>query len=755
MPTSRPAAAFAAALLLTAGAVLAQEATPAADPAPTPAPAPPPATEPAPQRLERVEVTAEREGEVEARRQSTAAKIVVGREEIERFGDSTLGEVLKRLPGVTMGGTPGRGGAIRMRGLGSGYTQILLDGERVPPGFAIDSLDPEQVERIEILRAPTAETGARAIAGTINIITREGYRKQAGDLKVGSAWENEQITPGFAWTINDTAGALAYTVSASGAVQRQDSATDIVTVNQTLADGTTTLAQNQGIVAHEERQRLNLNARLQWRGAAGESFTLSPFAVISGGSTQRNSTLEQTVGVLPPPYTSADAETDSSFSLLRLNGQWNRRLSETVRGELRAGLGETRIASHTLTNQFGTPPSEPDPRVIDDDFSARDRSANLNGKLFALVANEHSLVGGVEAEGTWRQETRITTQDGEPQLAGFGEDFNAAVSRVAVYAQDEWNPTPQWSAHAGLRWEGLLTTGDPADGNLVRNLSSVWAPIVHAVWKPDPASRSQLRASLTRSYRAPPLQSLIARPTISLRYPAPGPNVPTAPDRVGNPDLLPELANGIDLAFEFYPKGGGILSANVFRRSIENLIRSVTALERVPWADVPRWVAQPQNIGSAITQGIELEAKLRLSDVWPDALPVDLRANASIFRSSVESVPGPDNRLDQQPPGTLNVGADYRLRTIPLTLSGTVNWTPSYTTRLSDEQTASVGSKLGIDASALWAFSPSVRLRLSATNLAAEDYVVGSTFVGETERETAQTTARTYVNWQLRLELKL
>lgn len=746
---------------MMAAAVAAQETAPGAGPAPSPAPP----SEPAPQRLERVEITAERANEVEERRQSTAAKIVVGRDEIERFGDSTLGEVLKRLPGVTMGGAPGRGGAIRMRGLGGGYTQILLDGERVPPGFAIDSLDPEQVERIEILRAPTAETGARAIAGTINIIMREGYRKQDNDLKVGSAWENGQITPGFAWTRNGSAEDLTYNVSASGAVQRRDSQSDITTVNQLLADGTTTLAQDQHIATHEERQRLNLNARLQWRGAAGESLLLTPYAVLSDGRTQRLSMLEQTVGVLPPPYASSDAQTDSDFALLRLNGQWNRRLSETVRGELRAGLGETRIASHTLTNQFGTPPGELDPRVIDDDFEARDRSANLNGKVFALVANEHSLVGGVEAEGAWRQETRITTQDGVPQLAGFGEDFDAAVSRVALYAQDEWNPTPQWSAHAGLRWEGLLTTGDPADGHLVRNVSSVWAPIVHAVWKPDPASRSQVRASLTRSYRAPPLQSLIARPTISLRYPAPGPNVPTSPDRIGNPDLLPELANGVDVAFEFYPKSGGILSANLFRRNIDNLIRNVVSEQRVPWADVPRWVSQPQNIGSAITQGIELEAKFRLSDLWPEALPVDLRANASIFRSSVQSVPGPDNRLDQQPPGTLNVGADYRLRSMPLTLSATVNWTPGYSTRLADDQWASVGAKTVVDANLLWTFSPAVRLRLSATNLSAANYQTGSSFEfvtpvpndpsGVPQLETAQTTTRTYINWQLRLELKL
>ena len=54
---------------------------------------------------------------------------------------ATLGEILKRLPGVTLGGPPGRGGRSALRGLGGGYTQILLDGDRVPPGFSLDSID--------------------------------------------------------------------------------------------------------------------------------------------------------------------------------------------------------------------------------------------------------------------------------------------------------------------------------------------------------------------------------------------------------------------------------------------------------------------------------------------------------------------------------------------------------------------------------------------------------------------------------------
>ena len=85
----------------------------------------PPANAPV-QDMGRVEIKSNRDNDTEARRQSTAAKIVIGREELDKQGDGTLGEVLKRLPGVTIQGAPGRGGAIRMRGLGGGYTQILF-----------------------------------------------------------------------------------------------------------------------------------------------------------------------------------------------------------------------------------------------------------------------------------------------------------------------------------------------------------------------------------------------------------------------------------------------------------------------------------------------------------------------------------------------------------------------------------------------------------------------------------------------------
>ena len=83
----------------------------------------------------KVEITSGRDNDTQQRRESTASKIVIGREEIEKQGDANIGEVLKRMPGITLGGNPGRGGGVRMRGLSAGYTQISLDGQRVPTGF--------------------------------------------------------------------------------------------------------------------------------------------------------------------------------------------------------------------------------------------------------------------------------------------------------------------------------------------------------------------------------------------------------------------------------------------------------------------------------------------------------------------------------------------------------------------------------------------------------------------------------------------
>jgi hypothetical protein len=101
----------------------------------------------------------------------------------------------------------------------------------------------------------------------------------------------------------------------------------------------------------------------------------------------------------------------------------------------------------------------------------RDRAANLSGKLFALVDNEHSVVGGIETEGTWRAETasRPERRAQPPTWRGLRRRDLAR----ALYA-GRVDPTPPWSAPAACAGS-LLTTDDPGDGSLVRNLQRLGA----------------------------------------------------------------------------------------------------------------------------------------------------------------------------------------------------------------------------------------------------------------------------------------
>lgn len=704
-------------------------------------PAPPEAAASAPQR---VEIIGGRESDTEQRRRSTAAKIIVGRDEIERYGDSSTLELLKRLPGVTVPGRRG-GGGVRMRGLGGGYTQILLDGQRVPPGFSLESVEPDQIERIEILRAPTAETGARAIAGTINIVLREGYRRRLNDVKLGVGVDNGRVSENLAWTRNQPVGDWIVNGSLSLFDRRRRDDSSTVTVTEDRAAATPPLTRRETLVEEDHRRGVHASARLQWRADDGRALLLTPLLIHSEGGGERRGRIDDAGRF--------DGRSDGRFDLLRLNAQWNH-LWEGTRLEWRAGAGSSRWRSDSARREFAAGGALI--TSTDDDTTVRDRNATLGVKGSRLLDNQHSLVGGLELETQTRDEARATRINGAPVLLDFGDNLVASSRRFAAYAQDEWTVNPQWSAHAGLRWEGIVTEGDPGGaGRGPRNRSSVWTPLLHAVWKPQPQSRDQLRLSLTRSYKSPPLGQLMARPGINATLPPPGTNTPTRPDRVGNPALKPELASGLDIAIERYLPGGGMLSANLFHREVSDLIRQTTTLETVGWSPVPRWVSRPQNIGDAVVQGIELEAKARANEWWPDAPPVDLRANLSLFRSRVQGVRGPHNRLEQQPGATMNLGADYRLRGWPLLVGANLNWTPAYDTRLSDTQTAYQGRKRVFDAYVLWTIDPGLQLRLSASNLGAPDLTSERALDDSSQRETTRSVEPTTVQWRLQLEARL
>lgn len=727
-PTSLPA------WLLLPAAVHAQLA-------PAAPPLPPDGADTRPEvRLAPVEIRGRAASDIDLRRESTAAKTVVGREDIDRYGDTNLSDVLKRLPGVTIGGTPGRGGEIRMRGMGGGYTQILINGERASGGLSVENLTPEQVERIEVYRAPTAETGAQAIAGTINIVLREDVRRRLNNVNLALGWADDRWQPSASWTRADRLGTFSYNLSAT--LFRRDRIDSVDSHREAVpTDGTTPplYVRDEQRRGRGLREGAHLGGRLQWKPDADNTFALQPFVLLQSERDLQHTTLTQ--NTVAAPYDASSTHNRGHFAMARSTAEWQLRLPDTARLETNVGFTASESTSDAQRQEaLGGVPAPATLRTTSD---AQERWRSTRGKYSRWFGTDHQLAAGWELEQAVREEVLSDSRLPGP------DSLRADGLRSALWAQDEWKVSPQWSLQGGLRWERIRTESqwlDTGAWQSSRNRSAVWSPLFHLLWRPQEEAKDQVRLSLTRAYRAARPAQLTAQRVLSRDI-----NAPDSPDRLGNPSLRPELSTGLDLAYEHYLPQGGLLSASLFHRQISDYIRNVIFQD-----GTGRYVTQPQNVGRAQTSGIEFEAKFRPAELsraldWP----LDLRAAVSFFRSKVNAVPGPDNRLDRQPNYTLNLGADYKWSHLPLQVGGSMSLQPSTALQVSKQQRSVDGMRRVFDAYALWTLDAHTALRLSAGNLWARSTLSDSQFTTATTAYRTHNVEDNTTLVTLRLEMKL
>ncbi|MFM2058733.1 MAG: hypothetical protein RLY71_3118, partial [Pseudomonadota bacterium] len=102
-----------------------------------------------------------------------------------------------------------------------------------------------------------------------------------------------------------------------------------------------------------------------------------------------------------------------------------------------------------------------------------------------------------------------------------------------------------------------------------------------------------------------------------------------------------------------------------------------------------------------------------------------------------------------------NLGADYRLRSLPLKVGGGWNWTPAGAVQLSDSERSTSSARRELDVYALWTFNPNLELRLSAANLRADDQVSERTLSNGATQEVVRSVSSTSQVYGLRLEIRL
>jgi outer membrane receptor protein involved in Fe transport len=660
------------------------------------------------------------------RRDDTASKIVVNRDEIVKYGDTNVLDVLKRVPGVTVSGNGGRGSEVRMRGLGAGYTQILLNGEKAPPGFTLDSLAPDLIERIEVLRAASAEFSTQSIAGTINIVLKKTVKAGQRELKVGYSHSHDFKGPNANLQLADKAGRLAWSVTAS--VTREHFSRTVHNVEEHvdpagIEDGLR-LAQ---LPESGRITRLNLTPRLIWTLENGDTLIFQTLANVNRFQNGVHTLVDTELGP-PPAYPDLDQTMSSVQKLLRQEVNWTHKNASGAKldAKMVATVGDNPIEMYRAG--AGSPGA----------------GSLYAGALHELVLSHNSVHGlstmGKFTSASWEGHALAFGWDGgyltspdsrrerdyyqpDVSLPGGDESYTANVTRLAVYSQDEWNVTPHWSVYLGARWEGIQTRVEGNTFATAHNRSTVLSPLFQTLYKLPNTKGDQLRFALTRTYRAPVVQTLLPRRFTSVN------NNQTDPDSIGNPNLKPELALGVDAGWEHYWSEGALVSVSASARNIDNNTRNQTVF------DGSRWVSRLVNTGHARARGLELEAKFPLKAVIDTTTALDLRASLSRNWSSVDSIPGPNNRLLNQTPLSATLGADYKLGAF--TTGGSFVFKNGGEVRLSANQVSYESVRRDLDLYALWKLNPKNQLRLAASNLLGQDYINESSYTvagGGTQR---------------------
>jgi outer membrane receptor for ferrienterochelin and colicins len=636
------------------------------------------------------------------RRDDTASKTVLNHEEIMKYGDTNVFDVLKRAPGVTV-----IGNSIRMRGLGGGYTQILVNGERPPPGFSMDALAPDQIEKIEVIRAATAEHSMQAIAGTINIVLTKVVSKRQRDLRLSAGHAGAQNNAMLIGTLADRAGQLSYFLNVM--LSRNDdtspsSSSEIFAAPQ----GEVIQSRETASLVNSRSRSLGLQPRLTWKLNDDDQLHVGGFLQSQRGQFDYVAAVTNRAGNFPAPdYVDRQNRNNNRSNFFGANINW---VAKIGGGKLDAkwnmSNGESNSAARSLSRTADRMTNLQRDTDSLNDFT----NYGSTGKYSRTLFDSHSLAAGWEAS-MQATEQRVLRVEGLTTAVPVRivESFDPRVTKLAAYAQDEWNITKNWSMYQGIRWEGIRTESAGSGLLTTESRNHVLSPVAQTLYKfPDKSGR-QLRMALTRTYKAPNPGQLSAR-----RFEAEL-NTRFNPDSSGNPNLRPELAHGLDLTYEHFWFPGAVFSVGGSVRKITDYIRS-----RLTQDARGHWLVQPLNDGTAQVRTLDIELKFPLKALMKDAPAVDFRANVNRNWSKVESVPGPDNRLDQQVPLSAVVGVDYRAD--KLNAGASFAFRQGGTVRISEQQTARMQRHRDLEAYLLYKFKPALQLRVAVSNALGEDY---------------------------------
>jgi iron complex outermembrane receptor protein len=642
----------------------------------------------APATLETVQVTAPAYDADAARQESSAAKLIISREDLEKLDAATLGEILRQLPGVSLAAD---GGGRRGRGQPADRLEprIIVDGEALPGGNRMAlSLPLELIERIEIIRNSTAEFPAGP-GGTINLILRDVPTKRTGTFRVGVSHNDDA----FGGRIGGVYGAREGETGVlwMGSANSRPATADRNVTTEDFNAGTTAIERD------DETGRDNsvyLAPRFTRDLDAGTRLIVSPFLSARDGIRRTETQHDLLPGPLAGVASEREREQSHRFAG-RLASEWKRRYPGAGEGSARLSLqGESERRNNRLDtfDPVHAPLDQTRTRTTSDTWEI-----SLTAKRSRPLADAHLASFGLEARHKEAKDVKRETLNGAPVALGAQAGADTREQRFALWAQDEWQIAERHQLTPGLRLQTGTSRVTDAAGTTVRDAHTAWLPSLHYLWQLDP--RWSLRASVALADKPPSVRDLspVVITTTST-------NSLSNPDRGGNPALDAEQTTTLQLGVEhFLPQKRGSAGLNLTLRQITDAVQRRTQLEGASY------VERPYNVGAATEVSAVADFKTRLAE-----LPaLTLRGNVSTSQLTLD-----DSAARQDSPRhSANLGFDYEHTPWKLTVGGNLSFTSRFTREANATTKLTQNAREQLDLYAVKKLDRQLSLRLTVDNL--------------------------------------